>query len=202
MSDKTEIIEKYGLTDGLLRCNPAASETERFSKFKDVLIYVLEHTPSGAVGINLTQFYSTTVEDASEQVPQLKELALSSLAVPNLINGGPVGQDQAWVLESGCFKDQHSIRNNSMTLSLSADGIKRTREPKSCICGVGLFGWGKGQLENELGSSLWHHFPVDQLFLNAVPFDDPPQFSIDLFLKLRFGQAPHSSSQETVEGQV
>lgn len=175
----------YGLTDTIIRCNPAAGETEKFRELKDELIYIVHHSPEGAVGVNLNQLYQQKITDLVESIPPFAHITPEQLIIPNLLKGGPVHANTPWVLASGRYAHQHSFSNDHMTLSFSDDGFSAEYDA-GIVCGVGSYGWGEKQLERELAASLWHVFPADAHLLCNIPFSDPPRFAVDLFLALRF----------------
>lgn len=191
----------YGLTDCLIRCNPAAAETEKFSSLKDALIYVVQHGTNGAIGVNLNRFYQQNVADLGSSIPALGLVDAAKLVVPNLISGGPVQGDLPWVLAHGNHPFRQAMGNQHMTLSFSDDGFEADYET-GIVCGVGTYGWGPKQLERELSASLWHMFPADYELLANIPFSDPPRFAVDLFMTLRFPDKPRIKSRDNVQEAV
>ncbi|RFA24527.1 hypothetical protein CAI21_21290 [Alkalilimnicola ehrlichii] len=179
------------LTDSLLLVNPATADNPKLSHIHQSLIYIVDHSEAGTIGVNLNRFYSKPLSELVGPNSRLPTVDPERLTVPHVIFGGPLAGEEFWVLQSAAHTPAVGLSNRALALGFSPDAFAAVSEQDGrAIVGAGSFGWGPGQLERELADGLWLPFPSHYELLTAIPFHDPPLFAIHLFLQLRFGQRP------------
>jgi putative transcriptional regulator len=125
------------LADRLLIARPAMGDPN----FDQTIIYVLEHTEDGALGVVVNRATETTVD---EHLPELADM-VSSPGV--FFVGGPVGSEHVL----GVGRVGGSMK--SIDLEALIDG--EIDEPDGLRLFAGYSGWGPGQLEGEMASDSW-----------------------------------------------
>jgi putative transcriptional regulator len=118
--------------------------------FRQTVVLIVEHGPTGAVGIVLNRPASV---DAAEAAP-----ALSRLVIPGepLFLGGPV-EPRAAVVLAELAEPGASDRAVFDSVCLLTDRVEE-RSPDEILRArvyAGYAGWGPGQVENELEGSSW-----------------------------------------------
>jgi putative transcriptional regulator len=142
--------------------------------FDRTVVYVLEHTDSGAVGVVLNRADEPTAVLA-EEFDLADLVAWEALLAPpaRIFVGGPVGEDSLIALAEGDGQRADAwgpltSRLGTVDLSVApedaADEVRRVRIFR------GYAGWSPGQLEAELQVGAWMVFDAvdDDLFT-----DDP-----------------------------
>ena len=138
-------------------------------RFEKSLIYIIEHSKNGAMGIILNQPVQFLSFDSL-----LKQLGITRKGLNSSVNihfGGPVGTAHGFVLHSPDYNKKATLKLNSVisltaTLEIIRD-MAENKGPKSSLLALGYAGWESGQLEDEIRSNGWLHCPAD----NNIIFD-------------------------------
>ncbi|MDX1757691.1 MAG: YqgE/AlgH family protein [Marinobacter sp.] len=175
------------LTDSLLIANPAVSDNPKFENIAGRAVYIVEHSDKGAVGVSLNQNYSKRLEELAGNLPLLAHLSPDQLVTEGkVIAGGPLFIDRPWLLSRNPKRYQGTMGNDSLRLSFDQNAFHDCALKHMPCCGVGTFGWGAGQLEQELAHSLWHHFPSTLDVLESIPFDASVVGAADLLAFMKY----------------
>lgn len=122
--------------------------------FDRAVVYVLEHTEDGAMGLVLNQPSTTPVGDASP--------AWVGLAAPphRVFVGGPVEPGVGFGLGRGvaaaAAAGWTALGDGVGLVDLSRDPEQLAGSITEVRLFAGYAGWAPGQLEAELGSGAWH----------------------------------------------
>jgi putative transcriptional regulator len=156
------------LQDHFLIAMPAMADPN----FTETVTYVCKHDAAGAFGLVLTRPSDLTL---GEMLGQLAiELTDRSLAERPVMHGGPVEPQRGFVLH----RSEHTFE---ATLAVSAE-VKLTSSPdvlaaigsgagpEPALVALGYAGWGRGQLEAELGSNTWLTVPANPAIIFETPF--------------------------------
>ena len=144
--------------------------------FGDTLIYVCQHDNSGAMGLMINRPTGVSLTELADelQVPKPPELANRPV-----LEGGPVGKEQGFVLHSGEMTFNQSLEiAPGIVLSSSKDAIEALTTlsgPQHALVVLGYAGWGAGQLEAELQDDAWLVCPPSRELLFDVPFTERTQ---------------------------
>ncbi len=130
--------------------------------FDRTVVFILEHTDAGAVGVVLNR----PDHDMADVIDALGSSTLSSwhshLAPPSaLFAGGPVGDDALIGLAQGRGRDETTwgaITPTLGTVDLSLAPDEAMIDLDRLRIFRGYAGWGPRQLENELDSGAWMTF--------------------------------------------
>jgi putative transcriptional regulator len=156
------------LQDHFLIAMPAMADPN----FTETVTYICKHDAAGAFGLVLTRPSDLSL---GEMLGQLAiELKDRSLADRPVLHGGPVEPQRGFVLH-------RSEQTFEATLAVSAD-VKLTSSPdvlaalgsgagpEPALVALGYAGWGRGQLEAELGSNTWLTVPANPAIIFETPF--------------------------------
>lgn len=175
------------LTDSLLIANPAISDNPKFENIAGKAVYIIEHSEEGAVGVSLNQNYSKRLEELAKTLPLLGYLSEDRLVTKNkVIAGGPLFMDRPWLLSRNPKRYQSTIGNDCLRLNFDQEAFQSCTPDHLPCCGIGTFGWGPRQLEQELAHSLWHHFPSTLDVLESIPFDASVVGAADLLALMKY----------------
>ena len=140
--------------------------------FGDSLIYLCEHNPDGAMGLIVNRASNLHLSDLAKELNLMAPTAVQDQPV---LEGGPVGGEQGFVLHT----DDQSFTSSKevaagVVLSSSRDAIAAltSLEPPahSLVC-LGYAGWGPGQLDGEIEEDAWLTVPVQRQILFATPLE-------------------------------
>lgn len=158
----------HSLQDHFLIAMPAMADPN----FTETVTYVCKHDATGAFGLVLTRPSDLSL---GEMLGQLAiELKDRSLAERPVMHGGPVEPQRGFVLH-------RSEQTFEATLAVGAE-IKLTSSPdvlaaigggqgpEPALVALGYAGWGRGQLEAELGSNTWLTVPANPSIIFETPF--------------------------------
>lgn len=174
------------LTDGLIIANPALSDIPKFANIAGKAIYIVEHTKSGVIGISLNQNFSKPIDEIAESLPALKLIEAGNLLTNKVIMGGPIANDVPWIFSRKTGEYEKQISNDCLALNFSDLAFEQSAKEHRALCGIGSFGWGAGQLENELANGLWHYFPTTEEVLDSVPFANNVRGAAQLLLAMKY----------------
>lgn len=152
--------------------------------FAQTVVYICEHTKSGAMGLVINRPIHLSVESLLTRIgienknPALKDVYL--------FDGGPVQVERGFVLHSA-NKKYHSTMTvtDQISLSTSRDileeiGSAQADAPEHFLLSLGYSGWSEGQLEAELSVSGWLVAPAD----DSIIFDTPVEERYEKALSL------------------
>ncbi len=135
--------------------------------FNKSLIYILSHTPDGAMGlifnhvvnhIDVKSFFK--IED--EQLPD------NNIIIPVYL-GGPVEHERGFFLHSDDYEENLLLKfQNHLAISSNqqiSQDIAAGNGPKNSLFIIGYTSWKAGQLENELKENLWIVMEGDKDFI-------------------------------------
>lgn len=160
------LIHQGYITGQLLVAMPSM----RDPRFTRTVIYMCAHTTDGAMGLVINRLVG------SLSFPDLlQQLNISSTPASEHIrirNGGPVETGRGFVLHSGEYHDDATLRvAESVGLTATLDilrDIASGQGPKRSLLALGYAGWGPGQLDSEIQANAWLCVPAD----DELIFDD------------------------------
>lgn len=155
------------LSNQFLIAMPALTE----SSFAGAVIYVCEHTSSGALGLVINRPTDLTLGSLFERIDLKLEIA--PIKDAPVFFGGPVQTDRGFVLHRPVGSYSSSIQVGDLTLTTSRDVLQAVADgqgPAEMLVTLGYAGWGAGQLESEMAENAW--LTVDAA--DHVIFDVPP----------------------------
>lgn len=157
------------LTDHLLLAMPLMTDPN----FSGTVIYIVEHSEKGAMGLVLNRTLELTVSDLFERI-DLK-CDQEPLANQPVLLGGPVHNDRGFVLHRPLGSWTSSIRiNDTVALTSSRDVLESVAKgagPQDVIVALGYAGWGAGQIEAEIAQNAW----LTVRAADSIIFDVPPK---------------------------
>ena len=184
---------RIDLTNQFLIAMPGMAD----DSFAGSVIYLCEHTQSGALGLVINKPIDIKLKNLFEKV----ELSLDreELADLPVYFGGPVQTERGFVLhesqgvEGGTYSSTMSIPGGlEMTTSKDVlEALSSGAGPKKILVTLGYSGWEAGQLEDEIGRNGWLTVDADPI----VIFDTPIEKRYDRALSL-LGFDPRMLSQE------
>lgn len=143
--------------------------------FAGTVVYLCEHTKSGAMGIVINRSIRLSVESLLQRIgienknPALKDVFL--------YDGGPVQIERGFVLHSANKKYHSTMQvTDRIYLSTSGDILEAIGAcedaPEKFLLSLGYSGWSEGQLEAELSVSGWLIAPADDKIIFDTPIDE------------------------------
>jgi putative transcriptional regulator len=157
------------LQDHFLIAMPAMADPN----FNETVTYICKHDAEGAFGLVINRPGDLSL---GEMLGQLAiGLEDSSVAGIPVMHGGPVEPERGFVLH-------RSNKVFEATLDAGAE-IKLTSSPDilaaigsgqslgAVFVALGYAGWGRGQLEAELGSNTWLTVPANPAIIFETPFE-------------------------------
>ncbi len=134
------------------------------ARFERSVIFVCAHSQEGAMGFMVNRpLESPTVEDFFMQLNIVEDDELEEL-VGNfdrvrLYSGGPVEPGRGFVLHSGDYNSQTTLRigaDVALTATLEIlRAIATGQGPRHILLALGYAGWTSGQLEQEIAANGW-----------------------------------------------
>ena len=126
-------------------------------RFIETVIYVVKHNTEGTFGLVINRpLAKGPIEDLLKGFGAQSKGAQGEIVVHY---GGPVGQDQGFVLHS----DEVLLENSTKVkdgIAMTSDvklieAISRGKGPRQYLFLLGYAGWAPGQLEGELMANAW-----------------------------------------------
>jgi len=145
------------------------------------VIYVCEHTASGALGLVINRPTDLTLGSLFERLEL--ELELEPEKDSLVFFGGPVQTDRGFVLHAPAGEYTSSIQLGELALTTSRDVLQAVADgkgPARLLITLGYAGWGAGQLESEMAQNAWLNVSADP----HIIFDVPPDERYPAALKL------------------
>ncbi len=163
--------DAQSLRGQLLLAMPSLSDRT----FGGSVVYLVEHGPSGAMGIVL----SRPADLALGQLFAKLDLGLpqAHLAEQPVLQGGPVHPDRGFVLHEPSEPWGSSIRvPDGLSLTSSRDvleAVARGGGPQDFRVALGYAGWDSGQLEQEIAANAWLSIPLaDPMVIFSIPAEN------------------------------
>lgn len=161
--------DSINLTNHLLIAMPQLAD----GNFYRSVIYICEHSDSGAMGVIITKPTNLHLSDILDDM----SIAYEDSAMANnpVLLGGPVQTEQGFILHSplGSWESTLKVTDN-IGITTSKDilsSIADNQEPSTALVFLGYAGWGKGQLEKEIMSNSWLTIETNREILFETPYD-------------------------------
>lgn len=165
--------------------------------FSQTLIYLVEHSQDGAMGLVVNRPSGLNLSDVLEQLrPEQTPSALCH-TLP-IFSGGPVQTDRGFVLHPSDEQFQATLDLGELGMTTSQDvlfAIADGHGPKRHLVALGYAGWDAGQLEAELADNVWLSCPAQSHILFDLPHEqrlDAAAASLGVTLSLLTAQAGHA----------
>jgi putative transcriptional regulator len=157
------------LQDHFLIAMPAMADPN----FNETVTYICKHDAEGAFGLVINRPSDLSL---GEMLGQLAiDLKDRSLAERSVMHGGPVEPQRGFVLHrSNNVYEATIVAGTDIKLTSSPDilaALGRGAGPEPVFVALGYAGWGRGQLEVELGSNTWLTVPADPAIIFETPFE-------------------------------
>ena len=163
-------------------------------RFKESVLYVVEHNAEGAMaiaihetlpGISFGDVLSDIQLSKSEGKKNPKIEVSAHMAEQPVLRGGPVQVGQGFVLHSAdCELKQEAFAINSeIALSANLEILKTMAledRPHQSLFALGYCGWSPGQLEGELSQNSWLTVPHSTDLLFNTNFEKRYDKALDL----------------------
>lgn len=145
--------------------------------FAGSVVYLLEHTDKGAMGLVINRPTDIVLSTLFEKI-ELK-LEIAPLLDQPVYFGGPVQVERGFVLHPSDPFEKYSsslIITDGLTMTTSKDileAVAKGTGPQKFIMTLGYAGWGAGQLEEEISLNGWINVPLPNSEMNSIIFDTP-----------------------------
>ena len=145
--------------------------------FAGSVVYLLEHTDKGAMGLVINRPTDIVLSTLFEKI-ELK-LEITPLLDQPVYFGGPVQVERGFVLHPSDPFEKYSsslIITDGLSMTTSKDileAVAKGAGPQKFIMTLGYAGWGAGQLEEEISLNGWINVPLPTSEMNTIIFDTP-----------------------------
>jgi putative transcriptional regulator len=145
--------------------------------FAGSVVYLLEHTDKGAMGLVINRPTDIVLSTLFEKI-ELK-LEITPLLDQPVYFGGPVQVERGFVLHPSDPFEKYSsslIITDGLSMTTSKDileAVAKGAGPQKFIMTLGYAGWGAGQLEEEISLNGWINVPLPSSEMNTIIFDTP-----------------------------
>ena len=137
------------------------------------VIYVCEHTATGALGLVINRPTDLTLGNLFERLDLTLDIAPAKHSP--VFFGGPVQTDRGFVLHAPAGDYTSSIQLGDLALTTSRDVLQAVAQgtgPVRMLVTLGYAGWGAGQLETEMSQNAWLNVSADPHIIFDVPPDE------------------------------
>ena len=161
--------DRMNLTHQFLIAMPSMADPN----FEGAVVYVCEHGAKGALGLVINKPVDIKLKNLFEKV----ELSLNrdDIADAPVYFGGPVQTERGFVLHQPRGEYNSSLNvSDEIALTTSKDVLEALAGgvgPSRMMVTLGYSGWGKGQLEHEIGENAWLTVAADP----QIIFDTPAE---------------------------
>ncbi len=141
--------------------------------FAQSLIYLVEHSQDGAMGLIVNRPSGLNLTDVLEQLRPDEPVTAVSLNLP-ILSGGPVQTDRGFVLHPADAQFQATLGLGQLGMTTSQDVLFAIADgygPKRHLIALGYAGWEPGQLEAELLENVWLSCPAQPHILFDLPHE-------------------------------
>jgi putative transcriptional regulator len=157
-----------------------AAPSLRDPNFAGSLVLVTGHRKAGSMGFIVNRPASLSTAEMLASVDEtLGGLARGSAhGQQQVLLGGPVGQEQVWVLyrRGSAVEDDDAIRvGRNLAVGSSRpvlEAVLRGADVGPVQLFIGYAGWAPMQLENEISQGAWVPLSFDEELVTSVPFAD------------------------------
>jgi putative transcriptional regulator len=141
--------------------------------FNETVTYICKHDAEGAFGIVVNRPSDLSL---GEMLGQLAiEIVDRSIAERPVMHGGPVEPERGFVLHRlDRAYEATLVAGGDIKLTSSPDilaALGRGTGPDPVLVALGYAGWGRGQLEAELGSNTWLTVPANPAIIFETPIE-------------------------------
>ena len=141
--------------------------------FEGAVVYVCEHGAKGALGLVINRPTDLTLERLFDKIDLKLEIA--PWRDSPVFYGGPVQTERGFVLHQPRGEYNSSLNvSDEIALTTSKDVLEALAGgvgPSRMMVTLGYSGWGKGQLEHEIGENAWLTVAADP----QIIFDTPAE---------------------------
>jgi putative transcriptional regulator len=155
------------LTNHLLIAMPHMGDPN----FAQTVIYLIEHSAQGSMGLVINRPNGLDLADVLEQL-RPDDIPTPVSHEQPIYAGGPVQTDRGFVLHDGGWQFQATLELGELALSTSQDALFAIADgtgPARSLIALGYSGWDAGQLEAELADNAWLCCPSDARILFEIP---------------------------------
>ena len=159
--------------------------------FAGTVIYLCDHTASGAMGLVINRPTDVDLATVFDKV-DLK-LEIQPKAQEPVYFGGPVQTDRGFVLHEQ-KQGEHTTHYNSslripggLAMTTSKDVLEEVAAghgPSRFLMTLGYAGWSAGQLEDEIARNGWLNLPAHTEEMAHIIFDTPDEYKYQNVLAL------------------
>jgi putative transcriptional regulator len=145
--------------------------------FAGSVVYLLEHTDKGAMGLVINRPTDIVLPTLFEKI-ELK-LEITPLLDQPVYFGGPVQVERGFVLHPSDPFEKYSsslIITDGLSMTTSKDileAVAKGAGPQKFIMTLGYAGWGAGQLEEEISLNGWINVTLPSSEMSTIIFDTP-----------------------------
>jgi putative transcriptional regulator len=141
--------------------------------FNETVTYICKHDAEGAFGIVVNRPSDLSL---GEMLGQLAiDLADRGIAERPVMHGGPVEPERGFILHRAEHTYEATlVASADIKLTSSPDilaAFGRGTGPEPALVALGYAGWGRGQLEAELGSNTWLTVPASPTIIFETPVE-------------------------------
>jgi putative transcriptional regulator len=138
--------------------------------FERTVILIIQHSPSGALGIIINKpIGETSIASVFEALGQKASDVAGDMRV---FSGGPVQPEVGFVVHSADYRRSETVAvNDRLAMTSSLDilrDIGARKGPAKILVAFGYTGWGPKQLEREIDERAWGIAEADP----ALVFDE------------------------------
>ena len=159
--------------------------------FAGAVVYLCDHTASGAMGLVINRPTDVDLATVFEKV-DLK-LEIQTKAQEPVYFGGPVQTDRGFVLHEQ-KQGEHTTHYNSslripngLAMTTSKDVLEEVAAghgPSRFLMTLGYAGWSAGQLEDVIARNGWLNVPAPPEEMAHIIFDTPDEYKYQNVLAL------------------
>lgn len=159
--------------------------------FTGTVIYLCDHTASGAMGLVINRPTDVDLASVFEKI-DLK-LEIQPKASEPVYFGGPVQTDRGFVLHEQKPGEHTSHYSSSLripggfVMTTSKDVLEEVATghgPARFLMTLGYAGWSAGQLEDEIARNGWLNIPAPIEEMAHIIFDTPDEYKYQNVLAL------------------
>ncbi len=139
--------------------------------FARTVVYLIEHTDVGAMGLVINRETELTLCDVLQQIHPKEAVSAHCHAIP-IYAGGPLHTDRGFVLHPQGEHFQSTVDLGELAMTTSHDilsEIAAQRGPSRFLIALGYASWEMGQLEREICDNAWLVCPARPEVLFDVP---------------------------------
>ncbi|SNS23244.1 putative transcriptional regulator [Noviherbaspirillum humi] len=145
--------------------------------FGGTVIYICEHSESGALGVIINKPTDMTMEVLLERIDLKLEISPSQIGdAKPVMFGGPVQVERGFVLHvpHGTYSSTMKV-SEDVALTTSKDVLEAVasgRGPERILVTLGCAGWSGGQLEEEIKRNGWLTVRADPAIIFDLPVEE------------------------------